>query len=314
MRGPSSRGRLSPGEWTALPGAPCFSLAASRLGWALEETACLALHASPFARLTPHLHEGARLLVTLRDGASVGGLARWLAEAGGGESRVHVLEALGGPRERVRSFIASGGAPTDVAHPVLAAVEVSGAAGLALAPGRPDTTFANDGQITKASVRALTLSALAPRPGETLWDIGAGSGSVALEWLLCHSSMMAAAVEARPDRAARIEENARALGQDRLQVALGRAPEALEGLPEPQAVFVGGGLDERLLDHLAARLSPGTRLVANAVTLETEALVTQAQARLGGQLLRIDLSEPQPLGRFRSWKAAYPVVQWSVTL
>ena len=305
---------FDPEEWRALPGVSCFSLAASRLGWPVEETACLALHAAPLTRLVPHLHPGARLLVTLRDGASAGDLARWLASQGFGTSRVHLLEALGGPRQRVRSVTAAEGAPPDVAHPVMAAIEVAGGAGLPLVPGRPDASFANDGQITKAPVRALTLAALSPRPGETLWDIGAGSGSVALEWLLAHASLKAVAVEARTDRAARIRENALALGQDRLTVVEGRAPEALAGLPEPQAVFAGGGLDAALLDHLTGRLGPGTRLVANAVTLETEALVTQAQARLGGSLLRIELSEAQPLGRFRGWKAAYPLVQWSVTL
>jgi precorrin-6Y C5,15-methyltransferase (decarboxylating) len=160
----------------------------------------------------------------------------------------------------------------------------------------------------------MTLSALAPRPGETLWDIGAGSGSIALEWLMSDPSNEAVAFEADSGRAGRIRENARRLGQDRLQVVEGRAPEALGGWPLPQVVFVGGGLSRDTLGWLETNLPEGTRLVANAVTLETEALVVDAASRLGGSLIKLEMSEARPLGRFRGWKAAYPLVQWSVTL
>lgn len=306
---------LEPGEWRALPAPSVFSLAAARLGWPLETVLCRGLHAAPLDRLRPELAPGVRLIVTLRDGPAVGDLAHWLDETGFGASRLHVTEALGGPRERLRSVTAADYGLTDVAHPVAVAVEVAGGGRtVSAASGQADDLFAHDGQITRRPVRALTLSTLAPRPGELLWDIGAGSGSIALEWLMSHPATQAVAIEARPDRARRIRENAVRLGQDRMQIVEGRAPAALDGLPDPQAVFVGGGLDAALLAALETRLAPGTRLVANAVTLETEALLVAAQARLGGHLLKVELSEAQPLGRFRGWAASYPVVQWSVAL
>ncbi len=220
-----------------------------------------------------------------------------------------MLERLGGPGERLST--APDGAPW--AAPVAAAIEVAGGgAAVPLASGRPDALFEHDGQITKRPVRALTLSALTPRPGEHLWDIGAGSGSVALEWLLAHPSLAATAIEARPGRAAAIRRNAEALGQDRLRVVEGRAPGALDGLAAPQAIFVGGGLDAALLDHLLA-VAPGARLVANAVTLETETLLLAAHAARGGELLRVALSRAEPLGGFRGWASQRPLLQWSVT-
>ncbi|MGR3368458.1 MAG: precorrin-6y C5,15-methyltransferase (decarboxylating) subunit CbiE [Sagittula sp.] len=304
--------RLPPGAWRAIPGVSVFSLAAARLGWRLEGTVCLGLHAAPLTRLALHLAPGRRLIVTLRDGAAVGDLAEYLRAADFGATVMHVMEALGGPRERLRRVTAEACALDDVDHPVCVALEPLGEP-LPLATGRPDSTFDNDGQITKRPVRALTLSALAPRPGEHLWDIGGGSGSIGIEWLMCDPLMRATAVEADAGRAARIRSNAEGLGLDRLQVVEGRAPEALDGLPAPDAVFVGGGLSQALLDRLDT-LAPGARLVANAVTLESEALLARAHAVRGGSLLRIELSDAMPLGTRRGWKSAYPIVQWSVTL
>ncbi len=304
--------RLPPGAWRAIPGVSVFSLAAARLGWRLEGTVCLGLHAAPLTRLALHLAPGRRLIVTLRDGAAVGDLAEYLRAADFGATVMHVMEALGGPRERLRRVTAETCALDDVDHPVCVALEPLGEP-LPLATGRPDSTFDNDGQITKRPVRALTLSALAPRPGEHLWDIGGGSGSIGIEWLMCDPLMRATAVEADAGRAARIRSNAEGLGLDRLQVVEGRAPEALDGLPAPDAVFVGGGLSQALLDRLDT-LAPGARLVANAVTLESEALLARAHAARGGSLLRIELSDAMPLGTRRGWKSAYPIVQWSVTL
>jgi precorrin-6Y C5,15-methyltransferase (decarboxylating) len=183
-----------------------------------------------------------------------------------------------------------------------------------LASGRPDSFFDSDGQITKQPVRAMTLSALAPQPHELLWDIGGGSGSIAIEWLLTHPTLQAVCIEPRADRAARITSNAMRLGVDRLIVVTGAAPDVLQYQPKPQAVFVGGGLSEDLLTWLETHLDPGTRLVANAVTLETEALLLQAQARRGGDLMRLELARSEPLGPRRGWKASYPIVQWSVRL
>lgn len=303
---------LEPGEWRALPGPSAFALAASRLGWAQEDVARIALHAAPFARLRPHLAPGARVLALLRDGEAAPALAAWLDGAGFGATRVTVMEALGGPRERIRAAQADRFEINGISHPVLAALEVDGPGpALPCAAGRADLFFAHDGQITKRPVRALTLSALAPRAGERLWDIGAGSGSIAIEWLLAHTTNEAVAIEADPTRAARIRENADALGVDRLRIATGRAPEALAGLAAPDAVFIGGGLSAALLEALWPLLRPGTRVVANAVTLESEALLTGWRAGRGGTLLRIELAEAAPLGGRQGWAPRRPVVQWS---
>ncbi|MHA6346234.1 precorrin-6y C5,15-methyltransferase (decarboxylating) subunit CbiE [Roseivivax sp. CAU 1761] len=306
--------RYGRGEWRALPAPSTFGLAAAEMGWRLEQVHCAGLHAAPLARLRPVLAPGRRALVLLRDGDAVAELCAWLTAEGFGASRVTALQALGGPRQARRDGRAEAFDARGLAHPLCAALEVAGSgAVLGCAAGRDDALFDSDGQITKRPVRALTLSALAPRPGERLWDIGGGSGSVAIEWLLADPSLASTSIERRPDRAARIRANAARLGCDRLDVVEGAAPEALDALPAPQAVFVGGGLSGPLLDRLAA-LAPGTRIVANAVTLESEALLTAAQARLGGALLRLQLSEARPLGRLRGWQSAYPVTQWSVTL
>ena len=181
------------------------------------------------------------------------------------------------------------------------------------ASGLPDEFFDHDGQITRRPVRALALSALAPRPGEMLWDIGAGSGSIGIEWLLADPSTRAIGIERDPARAARARTNAARLGADRLDLREGAALDLLAGLPDPQAVFIGGGGDAALMAALWDRLPEGARLVVHAVTLETEALLTGWHGAKGGSLLRIGLSEAAPLGRKRGWKAHYPVVQWSVT-
>lgn len=304
---------LTPGEWRALPGVSCFALACARLGWGIEVVTCLGLHAAPLSRLRPHLTPGARLVATLRDGAAVAQVGAYLAGLGFGDSDLWVMEALGGPRERVRQ-VTPADMPGDVAHPVVVAINVAGdGAVITRASGRADALFAHDGQITKRPVRALALSALAPRGGEVLWDIGCGSGSVSIEWLLAGARNTAVGFEADPTRAARARTNAEALGVA-LEVIEARAPEGLAGAPVPDAVFIGGGLSEALLQAVVTHVPAGTRLVAHAVTLESEALLTQWHGARGGSLLRIELAEAAPLGRKRGWKAAYPVVQWSVVL
>lgn len=301
---------LAPGEWRAIPGVSVLALASARLGWAAEGVLAMGLHAAPAQRLRPHLAPGLRAVVTLRDGEAVGALAAYLAGEGFGESVLHVMEALGGPRERVRSVQAGGYALGDVVHPVAVALEVAGGgAVMGRASGRSDEWFENDGQITKRPVRALALSALAPRAGEVLWDIGAGSGSIGIEWMLAHPACRAIGFEGDPERAARARANGARLGVA-LEVIEGRAPAVLAGQPKPDAVFIGGGLSR----DVVAALPAGVRLVAHAVTLESEALLAQLQAERGGSLLRIELAEAAPLGRLRGWKSAYPVVQWSVTL
>lgn len=301
---------LPPGEWRAIPGVSVLALACARLGWAAEGVLAMGLHAAPVQRLRPHLAPGLRAVVTLRDGEAVGALAAYLAGEGFGESVLHVMEALGGPRERVRSVQAGVYALADVAHPVAVALEVAGSGGvMGRASGRADEWFDHDGQITKRPVRALALSALAPRSGELLWDIGAGSGSIGIEWMLAHPACRAIGFEGDPERAARARANGARLGVA-LEVVEGRAPGVLAGQARPDAVFIGGGLSR----DVVAALPAGVRLVAHAVTLESEALLAQLQAERGGTLLRIELAEAAPLGRLRGWKAAYPVVQWSVTL
>ncbi len=297
-------------EWTSLPGVSCFSLAAARLGWPLETTACLGLHAAPMERLRRHLAPGARLIVTLRDGDAVYALASYLGASGFADSTLHVMEHLGGPQDRLTSARAADIAgPFD--HPVCAAIEVAGnGAVLTAATGQTDDTFLNDGQITKRPIRAITLSTLAPKPGEHLWDIGGGSGSIALEWLLAHPTTTATTVEPRQDRAARIAENAASLGvEHRLTIVQGAAPDVLDGLKAPAAIFVGGGLSAQVLDAVTA---VPARIVVNAVTLEGEALLAAAQAAHGGALTRIAISHAAPLGPKRGWNASYPVVQWSL--
>lgn len=306
--GGSLMAHLSPGEWTSHPAPSTFQLAANRLGWRLEETLCLGLHAAPFARLRPVLGRGVRVICTLRDGAAVGELAAWLANNGHPNARLTVLERLGGPQERITHGLPSG----PIAAPVSAAVEAIDL-GLSRASGLPDDLFEHDGQLTKRPVRALTLSALAPHVGETLWDIGAGSGSIGIEWLLAGGARVEA-LEADPTRAARARGNVDSFGlSHRHRLTAARAPEGLSALPTPDAVFMGGGASDALLTALWDLIPPGTRLVMNAVTLETEALVLDWSARHGGQLLKIDLAEPTAIGRKRGWKAALPILQWSVS-
>jgi len=305
---------LAPGEWRAFPTPSVPSLAASRLGWRLEGLTCLGLHAAPVQRLRRHLASGQRAIVTLRDGEAVAGLARWLVAEGFGATRLHVMECLGGPAERIRETTADATAFPDIGALVAVALEVAGQGRvLPCAGGIADDFFDHDGQITKRPQRALALSALGPRPGEMLWDLGAGSGSIGIEWVLAHPANRCVGVERDAARAARARANAARLGADRLEIREGVAIDLLRSLPPPQAVFVGGGADQTLLSALWDTITAGTRLVVHAVTLETEALLAGWQVDRGGSLMRIELAEAAPLGRKRGWKAAYPVVQWSVT-
>ena len=311
--GGSLAAHLSPGEWLAFPSPSTFSLAASRLGWRLEQVHCFGLHAAPFVHTRSALHGGAQLLCLLRDGQAVQKFAQWLTQQGGGASAVWVLEALGGPRERIRQSIANAMDFADIQSPVAVAVQVVGPLGLANAPGLPDSCFAHDGQITKSPIRALTLSALAPRPGEHLWDLGAGSGSVSVEW--CLAGGTASAVEQNAERVANIRANAASFGIDhRLSVHHGDTLDLIAGLPTPHAIFVGGGFDMAFFTALQSIAPPACRLVVNAVTLETESALLQLHAQHGGDLLRIELAQAAPLGRMRGWQPSRAVVQWSVML
>ncbi|WP_025035279.1 bifunctional cobalt-precorrin-7 (C(5))-methyltransferase/cobalt-precorrin-6B (C(15))-methyltransferase [Bradyrhizobium sp. DOA9] len=309
--GASLAEKLGSDEWIAHPAPSTFSLAAARLGWRLEATVCLGLHAAPFERLVPHLAQDARIICLVRDAAAVDKLTKWLTERGWGASLLWTLEALGGPREYIDQHRADLFAEDIAGDLVAVAVLAMGTQGIPRSSGLPDDLFVHDGQITKRPVRAFALSALGPRPGERLWDIGAGSGSIAVEWALCGGT--ASAVEAREDRAANIRKNAAAFGlAHRISIVTGRAPDALAALDAPDAVFIGGGLDNAMFDAIWMRLSPGARLVAHSVTLETEAMLGELHQRHGGELMRAEIAHAAPLGRYRSWEAARPVVQWSV--
>ena len=303
--------RLTSGEWVAHPAPSTFSLAASRLGWRLESVTCLGLHAAPFESLMPHLAHGERIICLVRDGGAAADLAKWLTVHGWGQSLLWTLTALGGPRESITQHAAESYTGDPNAALVAVALEAKGANGLPRSSGLADTMFVHDGQITKRPIRALALSALAPRPGERLWDIGAGSGSISIEWAL-HGGI-ALAVEARGERVANILTNANSLGvTHRVEVIEGTAPDALRGRPTPQAVFFGGGLDAAMFDRVWPLLVAGTRVVAHAVTLETEALLLELHQRHGGDVMRIEISHAGQLGRYRSWEPVRPVVQWSV--
>ena len=305
---------LAPSEWRCFPAPSCMTLAAARLGWRLEEVTTLGLHAAPFEVLVPHLAAGARLICTLRDGAAPAALADYLTAQGFGASRLTVMEALGGPREIARAADAATFDLDGVAAPVVVAIAVSGGAGISHAPGRPEALFAHDSQITKSPMRALTLAALAPRAGELLWDVGGGSGSVSVEWCLAAPQAQSIAIEPRESRCDNIIENARRFGlAGRMRCVQGTAPEALADLPSPAAVFLGGGATEDVLQAIWHRITPGTRLVANAVALETQALLIRWHGMHGGQLLRIDLAQAAPLGTMQGWHPSRPQLQWSVT-
>jgi precorrin-6B C5,15-methyltransferase / cobalt-precorrin-6B C5,C15-methyltransferase len=303
--------KLNKDEWTAHPSPSTFSLAAARLGWALESVVCLGLHAAPFERLGAHLADGVRIVCLVRDGVAARDLATWLTARGFGGSRLWTLVALGGLRESITQHQADCYVGDREAHLVAVALEVRGSGGLPRSSGMPDACFVHDGQITKRPIRALALSALAPRPGERLWDIGAGSGSIAIEWALCGG--LATAIEARGDRMANINKNVDSFGlAHRVMVVEGSAPDILSGLERPQAVFVGGGLDAAMFDGLWPLLEAGTRIVAHAVTIETEALLADLHQRHGGELMRIEIAHAAPLGRFRAFEPARPLLQWSV--
>jgi precorrin-6B C5,15-methyltransferase / cobalt-precorrin-6B C5,C15-methyltransferase len=308
---------LQPGEFICHPAPSSLSLAASRLGWALQETEVVSLHGRDLHGIIRHLHAGRRVLALSWNGETPAELARLLVARGFGASRLSVLEALGGPEERVRTCLAQGFDLGGVLDLNIVALEPKAEAGAFSLPCRaslPDAAFENDGQLTKSDVRALTLSALSPQPGARLWDVGAGAGSIAIEWLLSHPACQAIAIERDASRCERIRRNARQLGVPSLEVVQASAPEGLLGLAQPQAVFIGGGAgDVRILESCWAALASGGRLVVNAVSLETEARLLAAYAAYGGELRRISIETALPLGSMTGWRPALPVMQWRVS-
>ncbi len=302
-------------EFTTYPSSSAFSLAASRLGWALQDIETVSLHGRPIDLIRPLLHPGRRIIALTSDEKGPRELAELLTKSGVGRSRMTVLEALGGEAEKMRTCEAGEFALQDINVLNVVAIEVIASADARVLPrgfGLDDALFEHDGQITKREIRALTLSALSPRRGELLWDIGAGSGSIGIEWMLADPSMRAIAIEANSERAARIKRNAASFGVPGLLLIEGEAPSALAGLPQPDVIFIGGGGSEPgVFDAALAALKPGGRMVANAVTLEMEAVLLAAQAKLGGNLIRMEVSRSAPVGAMQGWKPAMPVTQWT---
>ena len=299
-----------------LPHPSSASLARARLGWPDDEVTVLSMVGRPIELLHPAIQPDRRLLVLSTDGDSPARVAALLTARGYGASELTVLEQLGGPAERQLLGTAAGwkhpaGDPLNVLAVVCRADQ--GAALLPTVPGLPDDAYEHDGQLTKREIRAVTLASLAPVPGQLLWDVGAGAGSIAIEWSRHHASCRAVAIESHPERAERITANAARLGVPGVDVVHGRAPAALAGLPAPSAVFIGGGATVAgVIEAGWEALPPGGRLVVNAVTLESETVVGGWYARLGGELTRIAVQRAGPVGGFTGWRPAMPVTVWCV--
>jgi precorrin-6Y C5,15-methyltransferase (decarboxylating) len=291
-----------------IPHVSSVSLACARLGWAVEDVHVV----RQIPTLGAVVHPGRRLLVLSADASSPGLVASTLVAQGYGSSVLTVLSQLGGPAETVVTGVASGfDSVVDGLNVV--AVECRGTALVPNVPGLPDSAYSHDGQLTKREVRAVTVSRLMPIPGQLLWDVGAGAGSVAIEWCRTHPSCRAYAVEQSPERAARISRNASELGVPAVSVVVGRAPDVLD-LPAPDAVFIGGGVTvPGMVERCWSALRPGGRLVVNAVTVESEVVVARWHAELGGDLVRIAISRGSPVGGFTGWRPMMPVTTWAVT-
>lgn len=304
-------------ELLILPAPSSVSLAAARLGWPLQEVVTLSVVARPFAAINAHLASGVRLLVLSNDGGSPALIAAVLTEAGFGPSRLTVFEHLGGANERRIDGLAADWQHHSAADLNLVAIDCLASPDtprLSRLAGLPDSAFKHDGQLTKRDVRAMTLARLAPMPGELLWDVGAGSGSIGIEWMRTHPSCRALAIEADAGRQNLIEHNRDTLGVPGLHLVRGAAPDALHGLPTPDAIFIGGGVTrDGVLDTCWQQLRPGGRLVANAVTLQSEMTLMNWRAEHGGELTRIHVAQAQPLGEFDTWRQALPITLLEVT-
>ncbi|MSP47715.1 MAG: precorrin-6y C5,15-methyltransferase (decarboxylating) subunit CbiE [Alphaproteobacteria bacterium] len=302
-------------ETVVVPSAGCVGLVCARLGWPSAEVEVVTLHGRPIALLAASARPGARLIVLSHDGTTPAKIADWFAARGFGDSRFVVLERLGGASEHVAEATAATwrGNPHDLNTVAVECRLAPGAAWRPRTPGLPDDAFEHDGQITKREVRAVTLARLMPEPQGLLWDVGAGSGSIAIEWLRAEPTARAVAIERDADRVARILRNASSLGVSRrLEIVTGEAPEALADLDAPAAAFIGGGTgDDRVLGRCWEALRPGGRLVANAVTVAGEAALLARHTALGGDLTRLSVSRAEPLAGGAAWRALRPVMQWA---
>lgn len=303
-------------EFRVIPNVSAFSLACARMGWPLVETTLVSLVSRPIEQLLLHLAPGRRLVLYSEDGTIPARIASLLTKHGYKASILHVLERLGGPSEEQISKTASAWSIESVdALNVIALICVADAETrpLSRVPGLPDDAFETDGQLTKREVRAATLASLAPLPGQTLWDVGAGTGTVGIEWMRVHHSCSCIAFEAREERALRIGQNGRNLGVPSLKVVHGVAPALFEGLPSPHAIFIGGGIDvEGLFEACWKHLLPGGRLVANAVTVASEANLAAWHRLHGGDLTRMQVARAEPIGGAYAWRQMMPITQWTV--
>ena len=301
-----------------VPAPSAFSLACARLGWAAQTVQTLSLHGRPLELVQPFIQPGVRLLVLSSNAHTPGEVARVLCGRGYGRSRLTVLSHLGGEKERIHAATAdtyrTNDTVADLNTLAIECVADPDAALIPRTPGLPDDLYEHDGQLTKREIRAITLAALRPAPGQLLWDIGAGCGSIGIEWMRTHPDCRAVAIEPDTGRIAMIAANSAALGTPGLEVVNGRAVSALEDLSAPDAVFVGGGVTEPgLLEHCWSALEPGGRLVANVVSVEGEAILDAWQRAHGGSLTRVAITRCEPLGRFRGWRPMMPVTQLATT-
>lgn len=306
---------ISIDEMLVVPSPSSFSLAAARLGWSLQDVTTLGLNMPGYTPLIRrHLHHGRRILALALNGGTAGEVAALLTAAGFGPSEIIVMEALGGSRERIRRTTAATFDFSTVDPLNIIGINVVAGPDARPVPftsGLPDSYFENDGQLTKREVRAVTLSSLGSCSGELLWDVGAGSGSIGIEWMLAHPSNRAIGIERDEARAARATRNAATLGVPHLEITIGRAPDALQGLPPPDAVFIGcGTAGGAVIEACWAALKPGGRIVANAVTLESELGLLAAYHGHGGTLTRLSIERAEPVGSRTTWRPALPIMQW----
>ncbi len=309
--------RLGDEHVRIVPAISSYALACARLRWPQADAELVSATSRVPEVLAAALQPGRRLVVLGFGPRTAAEIARVARERGFGASRLVVLEELGGPQERIEESTAADWGDRAAAALHLVALEVRGdGALLGRAPGLPDDAYEHDGQITKRDVRAVSLAALVPVCGQLLWDVGAGSGSIAIEWLRAAPGARAIAIERDAQRAQRIERNALALGVPSLQVVRGDAPDALDELADaPDAIFVGGGLSSYgLLARCLRSLAPGGRIVANVVTVEGETILSRAHAERGGRLTRLSVEHAEPLGRFTGWRPAMTVTQWELRL
>jgi precorrin-6B C5,15-methyltransferase / cobalt-precorrin-6B C5,C15-methyltransferase len=306
---------ISRSEMTIVPVPSAYSLACSRLGWSLPEVELLSLCGRDPASLHALLAPGVRLLILSADRHTPAMVAEMLATKGYGKSQITVLERMGGKEERTIEGIAESWNAGDLDNlNAIAVICLPDADTIPLSrlAGLPDSAYHHDGQLTKREVRAITLATLAPLPKQLLWDVGAGCGSIAIEWLRTHPSCQAIAIEQNSDRRQYIARNAIALGVPRLQLIGGKAPEILQDLPQPDTIFIGGGVTTpAMLETCWSALPQGGRLVVNAVTVESELKLLQWQKKFGGELIRIAIQRTEAIGKFSGWKALSPITQWS---